>query len=90
MQDSLGLWIGDVPVWNRISKHDWQDAWILDLARGSLLNQPWGHLAKFDRDEVDFMADWHDWMKRNYRVLHSHQADPRGSLESRTVWLCRR
>ena len=69
MQDSLGLWIGDVPVWNRISKHDWQDAWILDLARGSLLNQPWGHLAKFDRDEVDFMADWHDWMKRNYRVL---------------------
>ncbi len=69
MQDSLGLWIGDVPVWNRISKDDWQDAWILDLARGSLLNQPWGHLSKFDRDEVDFMADWNDWMKRNYRVL---------------------
>lgn len=69
MQDSLGLWIGDVPVWNRISNDDWQDAWILDLARGSLLNQPWGHLSKFDRDEVDFMAEWHDWMKRNYRVL---------------------
>ena len=71
-RDSLGTWIGDMICWNRIGKDDWQDAWLLDLARGSLLNQPWGDLAMFDSEDVAFLAEWYEFMRDNWRLyLHS-------------------
>ena len=67
--DSLGIWIGDTIQRNRIGTEDWRDAWILELARGSLLDQPWGNLATFDSDDVEFLADWYAFVRRNWRLL---------------------
>ena len=41
VQDSLGIWIGEGNWANGLGKDDWRDAWVLDLARGNLVSQPW-------------------------------------------------
>ncbi|MDB5076523.1 MAG: Alpha-L-rhamnosidase domain protein [Chloroflexi bacterium] len=65
LQDSLGVWIGNVAWANRLGKAEWQDAFLLDAARGSSVVQLWGDLALLDRDDVDFLADALDWMRAN-------------------------
>lgn len=67
--DSLGIWIGDTIQRNRIGTEHWRDAWILELARGSLLDQPWGNLATFDADDVEFLAEWYSFVRQNWRLL---------------------
>ena len=68
VHDSLGIWIGDMPHRNRIGVEHWQDAWIMDTARGSLFNQPWGTLSLFEAEDVDFYAEWYDFMRENWRL----------------------
>ena len=67
--DSLGIWIGDTIQRNRIGTEHWRDAWILELARGSLLDQPWGNLATFDGNDVEFLAEWYAFVRHNWRLL---------------------
>ncbi len=67
--DSLGIWIGDTIQRNRVGTEDWRDAWILELARGSLLDQPWGNLATFGGEDVEFLAEWYAFVRRNWRLL---------------------
>jgi hypothetical protein len=67
-QDSLGIWIGDVIWANRMGKADWRDAWLLDLARGNLVSQLWGNLTMLDGADLDFLADWHRFMRQHWRL----------------------
>jgi hypothetical protein len=67
-QDSLGIWIGDVIWANRMGKEDWRDAWLLDLARGNLVSQLWGNLTMLDREDIDFLAEWHAFMRAHWRL----------------------
>lgn len=57
LQDSLGVWIGDVAWANRMGKVGWQDAFLLDLARGSSLVSFWGDVESLDDEEVALLAD---------------------------------
>jgi hypothetical protein len=56
LQDSLGVWIGNVPWANFMGRDDWRSAFLLDLARGSTLLSLWGDLTLFDDDDVRFLA----------------------------------
>ena len=47
--DSLGIWIGDTIQRNRIGTEHWRDAWILELARGSLTRPAMGQPRNFRR-----------------------------------------
>jgi hypothetical protein len=71
-QDSLGIWIGDVDWANRMGKEDWREAWLLDLARGSLLNQLWGNLALLDDEDLSFLSEWYAFLRENWQLyLHT-------------------
>ncbi|MCC7353005.1 MAG: hypothetical protein IT330_04545 [Anaerolineae bacterium] len=71
-QDSLGIWIGNVDWANRMGKEDWREAWLLDLARGSLMSQLFGNLATFDDEDVTFLAEWYAFLQENWRLyLHT-------------------
>ena len=72
VQDSLGIWIGEGNWANGLGKDDWRDAWVLDLARGNLVSQPWGNLGLFDEEDFDFLAEWYQFMRENWRLyLHT-------------------
>ncbi|BCB91718.1 hypothetical protein [Phytohabitans suffuscus] len=43
-QDSLGVWVSTTIWASRQGAAQWEDAQVLDVARGSLLNQLWGDL----------------------------------------------
>lgn len=51
LQDSLGVWIGDVAWCNYLGKEGWLDALVLDEARGSTMVQIWGDLSLLERAE---------------------------------------
>ncbi len=65
LQDSLGVWIGNVAWANRLGKTEWRDAFLLDLARGSTVIQLWGDLGLLDSDDIAFLADALGWMRSN-------------------------
>lgn len=56
LQDSLGVWIGEVPWANWMGKADWRDAWVLEVARGGTVLSLWGDVWMFDDDDLDFLA----------------------------------
>lgn len=59
--DSLGVWISEWRWANYIKREGWQDAWVMEIARGSLLYQLWGNLSFFndsDFDFLEFIAKW--------------------------------
>lgn len=68
VQDSLGIWIGEGNWANGLGKDDWRDAWVLDVARGNLVSQPWGNLVLFDEDDIDFLAEWYQFLRENWRL----------------------
>jgi len=70
-QDSLGIWITNTRWGTYMGRQGWQDAWIMEIARGSLLGQLWGDLALFDDDDVDFLARTSAWVRANSRLLLS-------------------
>jgi len=63
MQDSLGVWVGNVAWANRMGKEGWRDAFLLDVARGSTIIQIWGDVSSFDDSDVAFLADVLKWMR---------------------------
>jgi hypothetical protein len=56
LQDSLGVWIGNVPWANFMGRDDWRSAFLLDLGRGSALLSLWGDLGLFDAADIRFLA----------------------------------
>ncbi len=67
--DSLGVWISEKPWGSYIGKEGWQDAWVMEIARGSMLSQIWGDLSMFDADDVDFLARISAWLRDYSRLL---------------------
>ena len=59
--DSLGVWISKWRWANYIGREGWQDAWIMDIARGSLLYQLWGDLSLFEGEDIDFLEYIYKW-----------------------------
>jgi hypothetical protein len=56
-KDSLGVWLSDW-AWNSsIGRERWQEAFIMDLCRGSLLAQPWSDRDWLDAPGRQTMAD---------------------------------
>jgi hypothetical protein len=57
-KDSLGVWLSDW-WWNSsIGKERWQEGFVMDLCRGSLLAQPWSDTAWLSPPERQQMADF--------------------------------
>jgi hypothetical protein len=68
LQDSLGVWIGDVAWCNRIGVTEWAEAMLMDIARGSDLIQRGGDLTLLGTDDVATLSALMPWLGR--------QADP--------------
>lgn len=63
LQDSLGVWIGDVAWCNRIGREEWLEAFLVDIARGADLVQLWGDLTlldELDRRALGEVLGWFD------------------------------
>lgn len=56
LQDSLGVWIGEVAWCNYMGRAGWRDAFVLDEARGSTIVQMWGDLGLLDAEDRRFLA----------------------------------
>ena len=67
--DSLGVWISDTRWGNWMGREGWQDAWIMDIARGSGLTQLWGDISQFDEQDVRFLANVSAWLRANASAL---------------------
>jgi hypothetical protein len=59
-KDSLGVWLSRWNWNSSIGKERWQEGFVMDMARGSLLAQPWsddGSLSDLERGQLaDFIA----------------------------------
>jgi hypothetical protein len=63
LQDSLGVWLGNVSWANRMGKEDWRDAFLLDVSRGSAIVQLWGDVGLLNHEDVDYLARVLRWMR---------------------------
>ena len=55
-KDSLGVWLAST-TWNsKVGKERWQEGFIMDLCRGSLLSQLWAHPKWLTDEEVGDLA----------------------------------
>lgn len=52
LQDSLGVWVSTTLWASKQGAAQWEDAQVLDVARGSLLNQLWGDLRMADERRI--------------------------------------
>ncbi len=68
-QDSLGVWISDTRWGSWMKSEGWQDAWVMDLARGSMLLQLWGDIMLFDEQDVDFLTRMSAWARDHGSLL---------------------
>ncbi|HWE64173.1 MAG TPA: hypothetical protein VHB98_20880 [Chloroflexota bacterium] len=68
-QDSLGVWISDTRWGNWMKTEGWQDAWVMDIARGSMLAQLWGDISRFDEGDVNFLARLSTWFRAEAPLL---------------------
>lgn len=64
LQDSLGVWVGDVAWCNRVGREEWREGYLLDVGRGSDLVQLWGDLTLLDAEDQAFLRDVNRWVRR--------------------------
>ncbi len=57
-KDSLGVWLSDWGWNSSIGKERWQEGFVMDLCRGSLLAQPWSDTPWLSPPEREQMADF--------------------------------
>jgi len=57
-KDSLGVWLSDWGWNSSVGKERWQEGFVMDLSRGSLLAQPWSDHAWLSPPERQQMADF--------------------------------
>lgn len=57
-KDSLGVWLSDWKWNSQIGKERWQEGFVMDLMRGSLLAQPWCDPSKMDKAERSQLAEF--------------------------------
>ncbi len=57
-KDSLGVWLSDWRWDSQIRSERWEEGFVMDLARGSLLAQPWCDVARLSSEERRHMANF--------------------------------
>ncbi|OPZ87697.1 MAG: hypothetical protein BWY76_00331 [bacterium ADurb.Bin429] len=57
-KDSLGVWLSDWPWNSSIGSERWQEGFVMDLCRGSLLAQPWSDWDFLTPPERAQLADF--------------------------------
>lgn len=57
-KDSLGVWLSDWGWNSSVGKERWQEGFVMDISRGSLLAQPWSDFAWLRPPERQQMADF--------------------------------
>ena len=57
-KDSLGVWLSDWGWNSSVGNGRWQEGFVMDLCRGSLLAQPWSDTAWLSPPERKQMADF--------------------------------
>ena len=57
-KDSLGVWLSDWGWNSSVGKRRWQEGFVMDLCRGSLLAQPWSDTPWLSPPERKQMADF--------------------------------
>ena len=57
-KDSLGVWLSSWGWNSSIGKERWQEGFVMDISRGSLLAQPWSDTAWLSPPERKQMADF--------------------------------
>jgi len=57
-KDSLGVWLSDWGWNSSVGKERWQEGFLMDLCRGSLLAQPWSDTPWLSPPERRQMADF--------------------------------
>jgi hypothetical protein len=62
-KDSLGVWLSDWGWNSSIGKERWQEGFVMDICRGSMLAQPWSDTAWLSPPERRQMADFIALMK---------------------------
>ena len=62
-KDSLGVWLSDWGWNSSIGKERWQEGFVMDMCRGSLLAQPWSDGPWLSPPERRQMADFIDLLK---------------------------
>jgi hypothetical protein len=68
--DSLGVWLANNWWGNQMGTVRWQEALLMDLARGNLLfPQVWSDLYNLEDGDVNFLARMQGLVKRNERVF---------------------
>jgi hypothetical protein len=77
LQDSLGVWWGNVALTNRFGTEEWREACLLELARGSSVLQFWGDIGLLDDGDVRFLADVLAWARRPLAEVVPIGGDPR-------------
>jgi len=73
-QDSLGVWVSDTRWGSWMKTEGWQDAWVMDVARGSMLLQLWGDITLFEEHDLDFLTRMSAWIsERGYLLTQTHR-----------------
>jgi len=57
-KDSLGIWLSDWEWNSSIGSERWQEGFVMDICRGSLLAQPWTDSAWLSPPQREQMADF--------------------------------
>jgi ABC-type branched-subunit amino acid transport system substrate-binding protein len=57
-KDSLGVWLSRWGWNSGVGKQRWQEGFLMDLCRGSLLAQPWSDDGSLSKDERHQLADF--------------------------------
>jgi hypothetical protein len=85
-KDSLGVWLSDWGWNSEVGKERWQEGFVMDLCRGSLLAQPWADRDWLSPPEWQQMADFISLLRarpgcfRNPRFVlgDPHEYEPYG------------
>ncbi len=68
--DSLGVWLANNWWGNYMETERWQEALLMDLARGNLLfPQIWSDLYNLEEHDIDWLSRIQSLVKRNERVF---------------------
>ncbi len=68
--DSLGIWLANNWWGNQMETVRWQEATLMDLARGNMLfPQIWSDINNFEEQDVEFLARIQGLVKQNERVF---------------------
>ncbi len=71
--DSLGVWISKWRWANYMGPEGWRDAWLMDIARGSMMRQLWGDLSMFADEDREFLARVAEWLRGKEQLLREPQ-----------------